>query len=111
MSVAIRQAVDTPMDVTDMFDANSNTRERTWRANLQQAPGTARYHDDAEPPAPVGIVDLQAGGWSFAARDMQGAIWVWGECWATRGSRGHVAHRTIRQAQRRRLRLQHSQLG
>jgi SCF-associated factor 1 len=25
-----------------------------------------------------GIVELQAGGWSFAARDMQGVIWVWG---------------------------------
>lgn len=28
---------------------------------------------------PVGLVDLQAGGWSFAARDMRGGVWVWGE--------------------------------
>ena len=26
-----------------------------------------------------GIVELQAGGWSFTARDMEGNIYVWGE--------------------------------
>lgn len=28
----------------------------------------------------VGIVEMQAGGWSFTARDMDGGVWVWGGC-------------------------------
>ena len=27
----------------------------------------------------VSVVDLQAGGWSFTARDSNGGVWVWGE--------------------------------
>ncbi|BEI79965.1 hypothetical protein CcaverHIS002_0104940 [Cutaneotrichosporon cavernicola] len=28
---------------------------------------------------PIGLVELQAGGWSFAARDAAGHVWVWGQ--------------------------------
>ncbi|GMK59581.1 hypothetical protein CspeluHIS016_0801870 [Cutaneotrichosporon spelunceum] len=36
----------------------------------------------------VGLVELQAGGWSFAARDAVGNVWVWGQLEGMGFSRG-----------------------
>lgn len=32
-----------------------------------------------DPKKSPGIVELQAGGWSFAARDLYGGVWAWGK--------------------------------
>jgi hypothetical protein len=65
--------VDAPMDVSDWF-AGSRTQ------------GAPAYASGATAPAPSPtsterstIVDLQAAGWSFAALDSKGGVWVWGE--------------------------------
>jgi SCF-associated factor 1 len=42
---------------------------------------------------PVGIVELQAGGWSFAARDAAGNVWVWGQLHGMSFARGGWEHR------------------
>lgn len=42
---------------------------------------------------PVGLVELQAGGWSFAARDAAGNVWVWGMLEGMGFARGGWEHR------------------
>lgn len=41
--------------------------------------GTEQGRGSREVDGDAGIVEMHAGGWSFAARDMAGRVWVWGE--------------------------------
>ncbi|TXT15698.1 hypothetical protein VHUM_00201 [Vanrija humicola] len=83
------------MDITDAFEPGH--RGRQWGARQAQlderlsrhsptgSPTHSRSstpgsdHSPDRRPRPVRLVDLQAGGWSFAARDTRGGVWVWGE--------------------------------
>lgn len=42
---------------------------------------------------PIGLVEMQAGGWSFAARDAAGNVWVWGRLDGQGFSRAGWEHR------------------
>lgn len=91
--------VHTPRDITEQFETGQ--RGRTWGVALRDSLAAAAGRDgqgDGQGRAwgegvvgregmgagdaagkEVGVVELQAGGWSFTARDMDGGIWVWGE--------------------------------
>ena len=60
--------VEKPMNVSDWFNG-------TTPAPVQ---GTSTPNKGV-PADRASMVDLQAGGWSFAARDSKGGVWVWGE--------------------------------
>jgi SCF-associated factor 1 len=95
--------VHSPRDITEQFE--SGQRGRTWGVALRDSLAAAAGRDgqgderrgggagaggdggvgregmgagDAAGKE-IGVVELQAGGWSFTARDMDGGIWVWGE--------------------------------
>lgn len=78
--------------------ANVERRGRTWVEALRESmksmaerivsqggdgsvgTGVAEEGQMIQTDKGTGIVELEAGGWSFAARDMDGLVWVWGEC-------------------------------
>ena len=75
--------IDIPAELTNSF-RESVAQEgtgRTWTSALRDSlahPGQTPF-DDKKRMDRVGIVELQAGGWSFTARDMLGGVWVGGE--------------------------------
>ena len=77
-----RRWVDRPVELTDSFP--SAGKGRTWGHALRDglARGLENMRGDGSEGTVkgmrVGVVDLQAGGWSFTARDMDGGVWVWG---------------------------------
>ncbi|KAL7424224.1 hypothetical protein Q5752_001810 [Cryptotrichosporon argae] len=62
-------AVDRPLEITAQFG-----RARDWATALGDA-----LRRDFPHRGHAGIVDLQAGGWGFTARDVDGGVWVWGQ--------------------------------
>ncbi|KAL1413473.1 hypothetical protein Q8F55_001242 [Vanrija albida] len=89
------RSVNTPMDIADSFEPGHRGRqwgarqaeldERLSRHSPPRSPVHSRSstpgsdHSPDRRPRPVRLVDLQAGGWSFAARDIRGGVWVWGQ--------------------------------
>ncbi|CAK9785467.1 RCC1/BLIP-II protein [Cutaneotrichosporon oleaginosum] len=75
--------------LTSLADTGMNR----YRWNLPRPYDVARAFSLPVPTTPgerepVGVVELQAGGWSFAARDAAGNVWVWGQLEGTGFSRG-----------------------
>lgn len=68
-----RRFVDRPVELTRNFPDSEGRGEcsRDSLGGIEEEKGKVGMG--------VGVVDLQAGGWSFTARDMDGGIWVWGE--------------------------------
>jgi SCF-associated factor 1 len=52
-----------------------NGKGKSWAEGLRDSLAGVEKAGDGK----VGIVDLQASGWGFIARDMSGGVWVWGE--------------------------------
>lgn len=56
-------------------------------------PGPASGMGPSGEREPIGLVELQAGGWSFSARDSGGSVWVWGRLDGQGFSRAGWEHR------------------
>ncbi|ORY27217.1 regulator of chromosome condensation 1/beta-lactamase-inhibitor protein II [Naematelia encephala] len=65
--------VDIPLDLTEDFPS-AGQRGRTWGHALKDSLAMRDVRGEGR-----GIVELQASGWGFAARDMDGGVWVWGQ--------------------------------
>ena len=79
-----RRWIDVPVELTRSFPENG--RGSTWgqalRDSLMRRVSGRRVEDgggEEDMLSGTGIVELQAGGWSFTARDMEGGVWVWGK--------------------------------
>jgi len=56
-------------DIIDAFQATSGT-ESTRAKDLDNGSGSGGRR--------AAVVEIVAGGWSFAARDQEGSVYVWG---------------------------------
>lgn len=67
------RGVDFPAEITSVFQVPKSSVKRPMDpfGSHQKNAGDNEF-------IRVGVVDLQAGGWSFTARDFEGGIWVWG---------------------------------
>jgi len=71
-----RRSVDRPVELTGALPGSTRGRA------LENSDGMARGLEGGMARGKgmgMGVVDLQAGGWSFTARDMDGGVWVWGK--------------------------------
>ena len=72
--------MDIPVELTGSFPVDG--RGKTWGEALQDSLARGLQglggRDRVKTANGVGVVELQAGGWSFTARDMDGGVWVWG---------------------------------
>lgn len=68
------------MELTAAFPISG--KGRTWtealKDSLARGLETLGEREAGTGGIGAGIVELQAGGWSFTARDMDGGLWVWG---------------------------------
>jgi hypothetical protein len=79
--------VRTPREITEQFRPGGREWKAVLRDSLAKAVGRgggeAEVLDGAKEAqrmaGGVGVVEMQAGGWSFTARDMEGGVWVWGQ--------------------------------
>jgi hypothetical protein len=68
-----------PESLSGSFRSHRDGGARRWQDRLRADLQTGLQRKKGEERGSAGIVEMQAGGWSFAARDMEGVVWVWGE--------------------------------
>lgn len=68
------RGVPFPAEITSAFQVPKSTLKRPI-----DPMGSHVSNPGDDEMTRLGVVDLQAGGWSFTARDFEGGIWVWGE--------------------------------
>lgn len=73
--IGFRRWIDTPV----LVEVGHEQSGRTWSQGLRDTLSGAGKQDTYEGEPRMGIVDLQASGWGFVARDMSGGVWAWGE--------------------------------
>ncbi|WWC60959.1 uncharacterized protein I303_103536 [Kwoniella dejecticola CBS 10117] len=82
--------VDLPSEIS--WNPSPDGTSKTWSEGLQDSLTSAISGKTADQDGGLdkvvcganGIVDLQAGGWSFTARQSDGSVWVWGQLDGTR---------------------------
>lgn len=69
--------VNRPQSLAGSFKNREEGGSRTW---IERLGADLRIGHDLEEgkKGEKGIVEMHAGGWSFAARDKDGIVWVWG---------------------------------
>lgn len=67
-----------PREISSQFEKTDSRGGHDIRDSLAQS--AAMEAQALDPKKSSGIVELQAGGWSFAARDLHGGVWAWGMC-------------------------------
>ncbi|KAK6903041.1 hypothetical protein I203_108302 [Kwoniella mangroviensis CBS 8507] len=82
------------VDIPSEIRWNDDDEKKSWSDNLKDSlitalsTSTQNNHNDIsegnERRGKSGVVELQAGGWSFTARTSDGSIWVWGQLDGTR---------------------------
>lgn len=72
--------VNRPQTLSGSFQSeNSRTWSERLGDDLRAGHNVQATDDRGVEEGRRGIVEMHAGGWSFAARDMNGVVWVWGE--------------------------------
>lgn len=74
LHVSSTRGVPFPAEISSLFEVPKSSLKRPI-----DPMGSHEHNPGDDIMVRVGIVDLQAGGWSFTARDFEGGIWVWGK--------------------------------